>query len=122
MLTRYFSFLNDLERIASRDYVVSDNDIVRARLRTVGIQEHRLKFANGPYDSQKSTSPAILYNDICFILFVEGSRESGWEWRIFDVGGCRTSVRGFFASDVAMNLSTLFHINGIACGMASLFR
>lgn len=22
-----------------------------------------------------------------------GGRESGWEWRIFDVGGCRTSVR-----------------------------
>jgi len=37
-----FSFLNDLERIASRGYVVSDEDIVLARLRTVGIQEHRL--------------------------------------------------------------------------------
>ncbi|KAG6876546.1 hypothetical protein C0993_002364, partial [Termitomyces sp. T159_Od127] len=46
-------FLNDLERIASRDYVVSDNDIVRARLRTVGIQEHRIKFKHGPFDSPK---------------------------------------------------------------------
>ncbi|KAF8065099.1 heterotrimeric G protein alpha subunit [Lyophyllum atratum] len=66
-------FLNDLERIASRAYVVSDNDIVRARLRTVGIQEHRLKFKHGPFDSPK------------------GKASSGWEWRIFDVGGCRTS-------------------------------
>ncbi|GLB39783.1 putative G protein alpha subunit [Lyophyllum shimeji] len=66
-------FLNDLERIASRDYVVSDNDIVRARLRTVGIQEHRLKFKHGPFDNPK------------------GKEGSGWEWRMFDVGGCRTS-------------------------------
>lgn len=67
-------FLNDLERIAARDYVVSDNDIVRARLRTVGIQEHRLKFAHGPFDSGNSKG-----------------KETGWEWRMFDVGGCRTS-------------------------------
>ncbi|RDB19716.1 Guanine nucleotide-binding protein alpha-1 subunit [Hypsizygus marmoreus] len=66
-------FLNDLDRIASRDYVVSDNDIVRARLRTVGIQEHRLKFTHGPFDNPKIGMVA------------------GWEWRIFDVGGCRTS-------------------------------
>jgi len=65
-------FLNDLERIASRDYVVSDNDIVRARLRTVGIQEHRLKFKHGPFDDRKG-------------------KDTGWEWRMFDVGGCRTS-------------------------------
>ena len=47
------SFLNDLDRIASRDYVVTDNDIVRARLRTVGIQEHRLTFKTGPWDHTK---------------------------------------------------------------------
>ncbi|KAF9467708.1 heterotrimeric G protein alpha subunit [Collybia nuda] len=67
-------FLNDLERIATRGYTVSDNDIVRARLRTVGIQEHRLKFQHGPWDNPKQVG-----------------KESGWEWRIFDVGGCRTS-------------------------------
>lgn len=54
--------MNDLERIASRDYVVSDNDIVRARLRTVGIQEHRLRFKHGPYDNQKSISSSTQYN------------------------------------------------------------
>ncbi|KAF8221182.1 heterotrimeric G protein alpha subunit [Tricholoma matsutake] len=68
-------FLNDLERIASRDYVVSDDDIVRARLRTVGIQEYRLHFTHSPWAHPKKV----------------GGRESGWEWRIFDVGGCRTS-------------------------------
>lgn len=54
------SFLNDLERIASRDYVVSDNDIVRARLRTVGIQEHRLRFKYGPFDNPKGVYPSHL--------------------------------------------------------------
>ncbi|KIM41553.1 hypothetical protein M413DRAFT_11089 [Hebeloma cylindrosporum] len=66
-------FLNDLNRIASRDYVVTDDDIMRARLRTVGIQEHSLVFKQGPWDNPKS------------------GKESGWEWRIFDVGGCRTT-------------------------------
>ncbi|KAF8892959.1 heterotrimeric G protein alpha subunit [Infundibulicybe gibba] len=65
-------FLNDLDRIATRGYTVSDNDIVRARLRTVGIQEHRLRFLYGPWDKHKAGG-------------------NGWEWRIFDVGGCRTS-------------------------------
>ena len=41
------SFLNELDRIATRDYVVTDDDIVRARLRTVGIQEHKLVFKHG---------------------------------------------------------------------------
>lgn len=38
------SFLNDIDRIATRTYEPSDDDIVRARLRTTGIQEHRLTF------------------------------------------------------------------------------
>ncbi|TFK75692.1 heterotrimeric G protein alpha subunit [Pluteus cervinus] len=65
-------FLNDLDRIATRTYTVNDNDVVRARLRTVGIQEHRLRFKHAPWDNPKG-------------------KETGWEWRIFDVGGCRTS-------------------------------
>ncbi|TFK31874.1 heterotrimeric G protein alpha subunit, partial [Crucibulum laeve] len=68
-------FLNDLDRIATRDYTVTDDDIVRARLRTVGIQEHRLIFKQGPWDTPR---------------YSLAGKESGWEWRIFDVGGCRT--------------------------------
>jgi hypothetical protein len=34
------SFLNDIERIAARDYEPSDNDVIRARLRTLGVQEY----------------------------------------------------------------------------------
>ncbi|RXW23198.1 hypothetical protein EST38_g2651 [Candolleomyces aberdarensis] len=74
-------FLNDLDRIATRDYVVTDNDIVRARLKTVGIQEHRL-------------------------FFKHAGKPTGWEWRIFDVGGCRTSVREILSYlDIFIDLS-----------------
>lgn len=41
------SFLNDIERIASSDYEPSDDDVVRARLRTVGIQEHKFVVEGG---------------------------------------------------------------------------
>ncbi|KAF9530617.1 heterotrimeric G protein alpha subunit [Crepidotus variabilis] len=58
-------FLNDLDRVATKDFTVTDDDIVRARLRTVGIQEYA-------------------------VIFKEVGRVAGWEWRIFDVGGCRT--------------------------------
>ncbi len=34
------SFLNEIERIATRDYEPSDNDVIRARLRTLGVQEY----------------------------------------------------------------------------------
>lgn len=41
------SFLNDVERIAAREYEPSDSDIVRARLRTMGVQEYGIKFEIG---------------------------------------------------------------------------
>lgn len=40
------SFLDDIDRIATRTYAPSDDDVVRARLRTVGVQEYSLKFEN----------------------------------------------------------------------------
>ncbi|KAL0579427.1 hypothetical protein V5O48_002598 [Marasmius crinis-equi] len=65
-------FLTQIDRIASSDYSVTDDDIVRARLRTVGIQEYKVTF--------KSTSSTPDMPRI----------DGAWEWRIFDVGGCRT--------------------------------
>ena len=38
----HISFLDDIARIAVRNYEPSDDDVVRARLRTLGVQEHRL--------------------------------------------------------------------------------
>ncbi|KAI0049030.1 G-alpha-domain-containing protein [Auriscalpium vulgare] len=60
-------FLNDIERIARRDYEPSDDDIVHARLRTLGVQEYR--------------------------FYVEQGRSltAGHDWHMFDVGGTRSS-------------------------------
>ncbi|KAK0216232.1 guanine nucleotide binding protein, alpha subunit [Armillaria fumosa] len=58
-------FINDAERIAVRNYQPTDDDIIRARLRTLGVQEYRFIFDHG--------------------------RTVGQEWRIYDVGGTRSS-------------------------------
>ncbi|CAK5278367.1 unnamed protein product [Mycena citricolor] len=61
-------FLNDLERIVTRSYMATDDDIVRARLRTVGIQEYLLRIGDG--------------------FSLRG--DNAWTWKLYDVGGCRT--------------------------------
>ena len=43
------SFLDDLYRIAHRGYEPTDDDVVRARLRTMGVQEYRFLFETGVY-------------------------------------------------------------------------
>jgi hypothetical protein len=44
MRASHCSFLDDLERIATRAYDPLDDDIVRARLRTLGVQEYKIRF------------------------------------------------------------------------------
>ncbi|THH19159.1 hypothetical protein EW146_g1961 [Bondarzewia mesenterica] len=58
-------FLNDITRIATRDYEPSDDDVVRARLRTLGVQEYS--------------------------FFIEEVHTAGHEWLMYDVGGTRSS-------------------------------
>ncbi|KAJ7938435.1 guanine nucleotide binding protein, alpha subunit [Mycena leptocephala] len=58
-------FLNDVDRIARTDYQITDDDIIRARLRTLGVQEYRVTFEHG--------------------------HSAGSEWRMYDVGGTRSS-------------------------------
>jgi len=45
------SFLNDIGRIGRRDYEPSDDDVIRARLRTLGVQEYRFYVEQGAYCS-----------------------------------------------------------------------
>jgi len=59
-------FLNDAARVADPSYEPTDADIVRARVRTIGVEEHKFVLENG-------ITP-------------------GSEWYIYDVGGSR-SVR-----------------------------
>ncbi|KAG8835667.1 hypothetical protein FRC17_001856 [Serendipita sp. 399] len=57
-------FLNDLERVTSEDYIPTDDDVVRARLKTMGISDYSFEIDRGPRGT--------------------------FLWRIFDVGGSRT--------------------------------
>lgn len=41
------SFLEDMERIATRDYQATDDDIMRASLKRSGVKEYRMVFENG---------------------------------------------------------------------------
>ncbi|KAJ7931299.1 guanine nucleotide-binding protein alpha-4 subunit [Mycena leptocephala] len=59
-------FLNDLERVTGAGYLPTDDDVLRARLKTVGVSEYT------------------------FEMEVSTSRETGTEWRIVDVGGSRS--------------------------------
>ncbi|KAJ7249480.1 guanine nucleotide binding protein, alpha subunit [Mycena rebaudengoi] len=61
-------FLNDLDRVTSLDYLPNDDDVLRARLKTVGVSEY------------------------VFEMEVSAGRETGTEWRIVDVGGSRSQL------------------------------
>lgn len=63
-------FLDSLDRVTSPRYVPTNDDILRARLKTLGVSEHRFTIAHG-------SGPSRV-------------------WRVFDVGGHR-SLRAAWA-------------------------
>lgn len=73
-------FLNDIDRIVSRDYEPSDDDVVRARLRSVGVQEHKFTVAADQgrewimYDLEGTRSMraswAPFFDDVNAIIFL----------------------------------------------------
>ncbi|KAK7457021.1 hypothetical protein VKT23_010324 [Stygiomarasmius scandens] len=63
-------FLEDVERIAEEDYVPTSDDVLRARVSTIGPEEHRIPMEGNNIESGR-----------------------GREWVIYDVGGSR-SQRG----------------------------
>jgi hypothetical protein len=48
--------MSDAERIADRNYQPTDDDVIRARLRTLGVQEYRFIFDHGKQDPFLSES------------------------------------------------------------------
>lgn len=62
------SYLDSLSRITSLRYVPSDDDVLKARLKTIGVVEHTFSLETG--------------------------KERGIDWKIYDVGGyvCIRSV------------------------------
>ncbi|KAG8970219.1 hypothetical protein FRC03_010409 [Tulasnella sp. 419] len=57
-------YLDDIQRITARDYVPSTQDVLNARLKTVGVIEHHFALDKGG--------------------------EKGVDWKIYDVGGHRS--------------------------------
>ena len=43
----FYSFMGDIDRLVARDYEPSDQDVVKARLRTVGVQEYHFTIPGG---------------------------------------------------------------------------
>ena len=44
MRTNYFSYLNSLERLGSKDYLPTEQDVLRTRVKTTGIVETHFTF------------------------------------------------------------------------------
>ncbi|KAF8970379.1 guanine nucleotide binding protein, alpha subunit [Flammula alnicola] len=61
-------FLDSLDRVAARRYVPTDDDILRARLKTLGVSEHRFKIVTSGYNASMR------------------------DWKVYDVGGHRSQV------------------------------
>ena len=57
------SFLNDIQRLTAKNYVPSNQDVLSARLKTLGVVEHHFALDRGG--------------------------EKGYDWYIYDVGGHR---------------------------------
>lgn len=54
------SFLNDVDRIVARDYEPSDDDVVRARLRTMGVQEYHFSYTTNGTVRSDCLAPTLL--------------------------------------------------------------
>ena len=61
---RGHSFLDNAARVADIKYVPTTDDILRARLRTLGVEEHRLTMETGTW----SHLQGLLINDYSLAL------------------------------------------------------
>lgn len=52
--------MDDVDRIVARDYEPSDQDVVKARLRTVGVQEYHLSIPGGEHSISDTGMPPCL--------------------------------------------------------------
>ncbi|KAJ7862492.1 hypothetical protein B0H14DRAFT_3444675 [Mycena olivaceomarginata] len=75
LLTFSHSFFPDTVRIMNRTYIPSDNDVVRARLHPMGVQEWHIHLEQGAYATDTYVFPGDAF---------------GSEWVIYNVGGSRS--------------------------------
>ena len=84
-LPRVSSSMDDIDRLLEEDYEPSDKDIVKARLRTVGIQEYHFSIPSRGIYPAFDASEAPCPNP----SLADGRNE---DWILYDVCGSRTSV------------------------------
>jgi hypothetical protein len=56
----YSSFLNNAARVANSKYTPTPDDILRARVQTIGVEEHRLVMENGTPVPRVASSSAYV--------------------------------------------------------------
>ncbi|KAG6920056.1 hypothetical protein DXG01_010124 [Tephrocybe rancida] len=77
-------FLNQLDRVTSLKYVPTDaDDILLARLKTIGVSEHRFTLKAG---NNRRRTPLDGLSDLA------AGNLMSHDWRVFDVGGARSLV------------------------------
>jgi guanine nucleotide-binding protein subunit alpha len=111
----FFSFLDDIERIAAPDYEPTDDDVIRARLRTIGVQEYYLEMD----DKSKGNSVPVLDNPLTHA-------NPGFDLCIIDVGGSRTRRAAWlpYFEDVnaVLFLAPISCFNETLAGLSTLSR
>lgn len=69
---------------------LSEGDIIRARIRTTGVDEHNFVVEKGSY---MNTIPQVSTNSLFFYFFNVTGGDANTEFFIADVGGSRNQVR-----------------------------
>jgi len=52
--------MDDVDRVVARDYEPSDQDVVKARLRTVGVQEYQFSIPGGKHSTFNADAVSCL--------------------------------------------------------------
>lgn len=52
--------MDDVDRVVARDYEPSDQDVVKARLRTIGVQEYHLSIPGSKHSTFNAGSTPCL--------------------------------------------------------------
>ena len=52
--------MDDIDRVVARDYEPSDQDVIKARLRTLGVQEYHFGIPGGKYPTLDASATSCL--------------------------------------------------------------
>ncbi|KAM6502181.1 guanine nucleotide-binding protein alpha-4 subunit [Amanita muscaria] len=97
-------FLDSIDRVTSLHYIPTDDDILRARLKTIGVSEHRFNLNAGKHSA--------LAGGAGELRAFQGNVVSH-DWRVFDVGGARSLVSAW--APYFDNMNAIIFLAPISC-------